>query len=285
MPDFPIVDAHVHLYDPNAIRFDWMTSVPKLNRPHLVTDYDEMTAGAGIEAMIFVEVDAAQGEHLKEAEWVSVLGKREPRLKGMVAHAPLSNGPAIEADLAALAKLPLMRGVRELIQSHADEPGWALREPFVEAMQLLPKFDLSFDLCLYHSQLKDVIELCRRSPNVRFVLDHIGKPGIKAGLTEPWRSDLQALALLPNVWCKISGVVTEANHASWTAVEVAPYIDHAIHCFGYDRVMFGGDWPVSELATTYKRWVDVVDAVIARASNAEKRKLYRDNAIAFYRLA
>jgi L-fuconolactonase len=89
---------------------------------------------------------------------------------------------------------------------------------------------------------------------------------------------------VPNVWCKISGVVTEADHASWTEAEVAPYIAHAIDCFGFDRVMFGGDWPVSELATSYRRWVDLVDRVVAGASEGEIRRLYRDNAIAFYRL-
>jgi L-fuconolactonase len=285
MPDFPIVDAHVHLFDPKAVRFDWMAAVPKLNHPHLPEDYDRLTEGIEVESMVFVEVDAAPGEHLKEAEWVSALGKREPRLKGMVVHAPLSKGAAaVETDLAALSKLPLVRGVRELIQSHADEPGWALRESFVDAVRLLPKYNLSFDLCLYHAQLKDVIELCRRCPDVRFVLDHIAKPGIKAGLMEPWSAEIAELARLQNVWCKISGVVTEADHAAWNEKEVAPYIDHAIQCFGYERVMFGGDWPVSELATTYRRWVDLVEQVIAPASKAEQRKLFRDNATAFYRL-
>ena len=177
-----------------------------------------------------------------------------------------------------------LRGIRMLIQAHLDEPGWCLREAFVDGVRGLAAMDLSFDLCLYHPQLAEATELVRRCPDVRFVLDHIGKPGIAAGLTEPWRTDLAALAALPNVWCKISGAVTEADHAAWTEAEVAPYVAHALAAFGYDRCMFGGDWPVCELATRYSRWVALVDAIVAGASAAERRRLYRDTAIEFYRL-
>jgi L-fuconolactonase len=284
LPDFPIVDSHVHIFDPHAIRFDWMVSVPKLNRPHLPADFDARTANVEIEAMVFVEVDAAPGSEWAEAQWVSKQAASESRLKGMVASVPLRKGPSIEKDIQRYAAMPLARGVRELIQHHVTEQGWCLRDPFVEAVQLLPKYDLSFDLCIYHSQLKDIITLCRRCPDVKFVLDHIGKPAIKAGLFEPWASDLSDLARLQNVWCKISGVVTEADHASWTEPQVTPYIQHAIASFGYERIMFGGDWPVSELATPYARWVDLVETVVSTATPAEKRKLFRDNAHSFYNI-
>jgi L-fuconolactonase len=126
--------------------------------------------------------------------------------------------------------------------------------------------------------------MVRRTPDVRFVLDHIGKPGIKAGLSVPWREDLRKLASLPNVWCKISGVVTEADHAKWTLEEIRPYILHALDCFGFERVMYGGDWHVVELACPYTRWVEVLDEIVADASEDERRRLFRDNAISFYRL-
>jgi L-fuconolactonase len=132
--------------------------------------------------------------------------------------------------------------------------------------------------------LAETIKLVEQCPDVSFMLDHIGKPGIREGLTQPWRSEMRDLAALPNVECKISGVVTEADHKSWTYDQVAPYVAHAIETFGFDRVAFGGDWPVSELATPYADWVAVVDRVIAGASEAEQRKLYRDNAIRFYRM-
>jgi len=284
MPEFPIVDAHVHFYDPGAVAYPWMREVPALNVPHLPADYDRRTGSVAVEGMVFVEVDAAPGRNLDEARWVERLAGSEPRLRGIVACVPLEQGVAIEPQLAALAEIGMARGVRRLLQGHVGEPGWALRAPFVAAVRLLPRYRLSFDLCIFHPQLAEVTELVRRCPEVDFVLDHIGKPGIRDGLTEPWRANMRALARLPNVVCKVSGVITEADHATWTEAEAVPYLAHAIDCFGFDRVMFGGDWPVVELAGSYRRWVDMLDVVVAGASLAERRKLYCDNAIAFYRL-
>ena len=285
MPSFPIIDAHVHLYDPKAIRFPWMESVPKLNAPHGLADYTRLTEGVVVDGLVFVEVDAAAGLHLDEARWVEAHGTNDPRLKGIVASMPLEKGlAAVDADLAAFAQLPHARGVRRLLEWHEYQPGWALREPFVEAVKLLTRYDLPFDLCLRHGQLAEATELVRRCPDVRFVLDHMAKPDIRAGLSEPWRTQMRAMAANPNVVCKISGVVTEADHAAWTYDDVAPYIAHAIECFGFSRTMFGGDWPVSELASDYGRWVKVVDRVTAGAPEADLRQLYRDTAIAFYRL-
>ena len=285
MPEFPIVDAHVHLYDPGAITFDWMKDVPLLNKPHLPVYYDERTAPIVVDGIVFVEVDAANGEHVDEALWVSEIARSEPRLQAMVASVPMERGPAaVEADIAAIARLPVVRGIRRLIQAHADEPGWCLQPEFVEAVRLLPAYDLTFDICIFHSQMGDAIELVRRCPEVSFILDHIGKPGIRDGIRDPWWAQMRELAGLPNVICKISGVVTEADHKTWTYDQVAPYIAHAIECFGFDRVVFGGDGPVAEQAIRYAEWVGVVDRVTAGTSAAELRKLYRDNAIRFYRM-
>lgn len=285
MPDFPIIDAHVHLYDPGTITFPWMSDVPQLNKPHLPPYYDERVAPVVVDGIVFLEVDAAEGEHVDEALWVTELAREEPRLQGVVASVPLEKGPAaVESDIAVIANLPLARGVRRLIQGHVDTPGWCLRPDFVDAVRLLSGYDLNFDICIYHQQMGDAIELVRLCPDVNFILDHIGKPGIREGITEPWWSQMRELAALPNVVCKISGVVTEADHAAWTYDHVAPYVAHSIECFGFDRVVFGGDWPVAELATRYADWVAVVDRVTAGARTEDLRKLYRDNAIAFYNL-
>ena len=284
MPDFPIVDAHVHFYDPGVIGFDWTKSIPKLDRAYLPADFWKLTAGVEVEALVFVEVDAAPGQHLREAEWVSGQAIKEPRLRGIVASIPLEKGEAAREDLDAYSKIGIARGARRLIERHSDEPGWSLSDAFVAGVRLLPEYGFTFDLCLFHPQLAEVTELCRRCPDVQFVIDHIAKPGIRDGLTEPWRRQMREISRLPNVNCKISGVATEADRANWKAADVTPYIEHVIDCFGFDRVMFGGDWPVSELATSYRRWVDVVDAVVAGASEVDRRKLYRDNATMFYRL-
>ncbi len=132
--------------------------------------------------------------------------------------------------------------------------------------------------------MANTIKMVQQCPDVRFILDHIGKPQIKNHLMEPWRSELRQLAQLPNVWCKMSGLVTEADHQKWTPADLRPYIDHVIDCFGFDRVLFGGDWPVAFQATEYPRWVSTLEDAIAGASEREKRALFHDNAIVFYRL-
>ncbi|WP_421723531.1 amidohydrolase family protein [Bauldia sp.] len=285
MPSFPIVDAHVHLYDPSAITFAWMKGIAHLNKPHLPHHYDERSHPAIVDGIVFLEVDAANDEHVDEALWVSELANSESRIQAMVASAPLERGPAaVESDVATIAKLPLARGIRRLIQPYVDQPGWCLQPDFVAAVQMLPDYDLSFDICIYHPQMADAIELVRQCPNVRFMLDHIGKPGIKDGIREPWWSQMRELAALPNVTCKISGVVTEADREGWTYDHVAPYVAHAIECFGFDRVVFSGDWPVVELASNLVDWIGVVDRVTEGASQEDLRKLYRDNAIRFYRM-
>jgi L-fuconolactonase len=201
----------------------------------------------------------------------------------MVAALPLERGKAVEAELDALLELKTLRSVRRLIQNQAD-PDFCIKPDFVAGLKLLGKRDIAFDICVFHHHLPNVIKMVRACPEVRFVLDHIGKPAIKAGEIDPWRRDMKELAAQPNVTCKISGVTTEADHKTWTREQLKPYIAHAIETFGFNRSMYGGDWHVMELAGTYPQWVEIVDWVIAGASKDEKRALYRDTAIQFYRL-
>ena len=283
MPDFPVVDAHVHLYDPGVIRYGWMRGKPVLDRQRLMAQLDAARGPVEIEALIWIEVGADPGLHLEEASFVDGLARADRRIRAMVAHAPLERGAAVTPDLEKLAAHGLTRGIRRLLQDEPDD-AFCLRPGFVEGVRLLPRFDLSFDICVYHRQLAGAVELVRRCPEVRFVLDHGGKPGIREGLMEPWRTHIAELSALPNVWCKLSGLITEADHASWTREQLRPYIDHLIESFGFERVMFGSDWPVSEQTHRYPEWVEIVDQALAGASEEQRRKLFRDNAIAFYRL-
>ena len=159
-----------------------------------------------------------------------------------------------------------------------------LKPSFLEALRLLPKYNLAFDACILHSQMPNTLAMMRQCPEVSFVLDHIGKPGIKAGLMDPWRTHIRQMAALPNVVCKLSGVTTEADLKTWTRDQLRPYIDHVIECFGPDRILYGGDWPVSELAGSYLQWLTTLDRATAGFSPTDKRKLFRDNAIRAYRL-
>jgi L-fuconolactonase len=184
---------------------------------------------------------------------------------------------------ALVAMSPLVKGVRRLIQGELD-PEFCLRPRFVRGVQLLAEYGLSFDLCITHEQLPSVIRLVEQCPDAAFVLDHIGKPDIKDHLLDPWRERIATLAEHPNVMCKLSGMVTEADHAAWTPDDLAPYVAHVLAAFGEDRVMFGGDWPVAFQATTYPRWVATLDDLTATLSPGAKRKLWAENAPRFYRL-
>ena len=283
MPDFPIIDAHVHLTDVKNLGYAWTKSAPVLNRSVLPADLFKAAAPVEIEKFVFVEVDVDMPQHVAEAEWIDGIAKSEPKLAGMVAALPLEQGNAVAGDLARIAGLKVARGIRRLIQNQPD-PDFCVQPKFIEGLKLLAKHDLVFDICIFHHHLPNAIKMVRQCPEVRFVLDHIAKPAIKAGVSDPWRQHMKELAALPNVTCKISGVSTEADHQNWTREQLKPYIAHAIESFGFARCMYGGDWHVLELAGTYPQWVEVVDWVIEGASADEKRKLYRDTATRVYRL-
>jgi L-fuconolactonase len=283
MIDFPIVDSHVHLLDPKRFGYAWTRNAPSLNREVLPEDLTKVAAPVEIEQFVFVEVDVDFPQYLDEAVWVDDLSRSDPRLTGMVAALPLEKGAAVEPELDELRRHDILRAIRRLIQNQPD-PDFCIRPDFISGLKLLPRYDLAFDICVLHHQMPNAIRMVRQCPDVRFVLDHIGKPGIKAGLFDPWREHMKELAAMPNVVCKISGVATEADHKNWTREQLKPYIAHAIETFGFDRVLYGGDWHVAELAVGYPEWVDIVDWVVEGCTPEERRKLFRDNAIRTYRL-
>ena len=283
MPNFPIVDTHLHIWDLDRLRYPWLANVPPLNKNHLIGDYRRACGPVAVAKMVFLQCECDAAQFQQEADWVTEVAQSDSRIRGIVPWAPLEKGVAAEAELAHLAANPLIKGIRRIIQFEPDQE-FCLRPDFVRGVQLLPAYGLSFDLCINHTQLANTIKLVRQCEEVGFVLDHIGKPDIKAGHLDPWRAELKELAALPNVHCKLSGLVTEADHAKWTPADLQPYIDHVIACFGFDRVMFGGDWPVSTQASDYPRWVNTLDAALRGASAADLRKLYVTNAETFYRI-
>ena len=186
MIDFPIVDSHVHLADPGRFGYGWTAGAPSLNRTVLPHHLSEAAAPYEIDRFVFVEVDVDAPQEVEEAHWVSGLALQDRRLQGIVACARLEKGAAVAEDLDRLGEFPQLRAIRRLIQTQPD-PDFCLRPDFLKGLSLLAGRDLAFDICVYHHHLPNVIEMVRRTPDVRFVLDHIGKPGIREGLSEPWR--------------------------------------------------------------------------------------------------
>ena len=281
MPAFPLTDAHVHFWDPAAGRYAWLDAVPALSGRRGPAEFARACGPVAVDRLVFVQCGAEDA--LAEVAWVDGLAATEPRLAAIVAHAPVEAGAAVEPWLERLAAWPRVRGVRRLLQDEPDD-AFCLRPDFVEGVRRLGRFGLSFDLCLYARQLGAVFELVRRCPGVRFILDHGAKPGIRAGRLDPWREEIRALAALPNVDCKLSGLATEADPRAWTAADLRPYVDHLLATFGPDRLLFGGDWPVSTLATDYPRWVATVETLLAGLSAEEQRRIWSTNAARVYRL-
>lgn len=283
MPTIPVVDAHVHLWDPDGILVPWLAS-SRLNAPHGLAEYDAVTAGVEVDAIVYLEIDAAPSYRLTEANQIAALAEGDPRVQGIVACAPLEDGDHVRGLLADLVAVgPLVKGIRRLYQAEPD-PAFCLRPGFVRGAQILPEYGLTCDLGINHAQLASTIELVRRCPGTQFILDHIGKPDIRGGGLDPWREQMRELAGFPNIVCKISGAVTEADNASWTVADIRPYVEHALTVFGEDRVVFGGDWPVVTNAAPWRGWVDALDEITADSTETAKRKLWADNARRFYRL-
>jgi L-fuconolactonase len=278
---FAFIDSHVHFWDQQQLPYPWLVEVPKIAGRHTPA---ELRAEAGEdcpEKIVFVECGAPW---LDEVKWVSQLAVIEPRIAGLVAKCMVNEGAATVAKLAELKRFPLVRGVRHLVQ-HEPDADYCARPEFIAGVQAVGAAALSFDLCCFHHQMPAVVRLMRACPDTRFILDHFGKPGIRARLLDPWRAHLAELAALPNVVCKLSGLITEADHAAWQPADLKPYVDHALATFGPGRLLFGGDWPVAKLAGSYPRWLDTARALVSHLPAADQDAIFRRNALRAYRLA
>jgi L-fuconolactonase len=278
-----IVDAHLHLWDPALMEIGWLRGNELLDRPYSLDDFDEAAGGLTVDGLVFVQAEVARPYAFIEADWAAALAADDPRLQAIVAWAPLEYGERARFFVGQLGRLlPVLKGIRRNLQDEPD-PDFCLRKEFVRGVQLLADYDLSFDICVRADQLPAVRELVRQCPTTRFVLDHLGKPDVARERLEPWRTDLGRLAESANVWCKISGLATEAA-PTWTSDDLRPFVGHAIGEFGAERIMFGSDWPVASQATSYGRWVATLDELTTTMSTPDRQRFWRDNARAFYRL-
>jgi len=282
LPAFPIIDTHLHLWDPARIRYPWLDGNELLNQAYLLDRYRTDFASADIEAMVFVQCEADFAAFLDEAAFVAEQAVIDPRIRGMVAWAPLEKGAAVEKDIEKLKRHAILRGIRRIIQFE-DDIDFCLRPDFIAGVRTLPAHGLTFDICIDHRHMANILRFVEACPDVAMILDHIGKPAIRDGRIEPWASQLRELATFPNVVCKVSGVATEAA-PDWTERDLEPYLDVVFEAFGFGRTMFGGDWPVALQAITPRRWIAFLDDYLKTASGSDRRLFWRDNANRIYRL-
>ena len=235
-----------------------------IQRDFLPADLQREIKAAGIDGVVSVQAR----QSLAETRWLLELAAANDFIRGVVGWFPLAS-PRVRRDLEIQAAHPKLKGVRLVLQGEADGL-WLHDAGFNEGMGALREFGLVYDLLIHEGQLPAAIQLVDRHPAQLFVLDHLGKPGVKEGRFEPWSRNVSELAKRENVYCKISGLVTEADWAAWTDAELQPYVAKVFEVFGPARVMFGSDWPVCRVACQYARWVETAGRLTAGLSAGER---------------
>lgn len=285
----PIVDTHQHLWDLDRFSLPWTRSVPALQRSFLPRDYLAAIDGVGVVKSVYMEVDVEPTQRVAEARHVLELCRTpgNPMVGAVISGRP--GGEAFRDYILQFRDDPHLKGVRQVLHG-ADAPqGFCLQPRVVESVRLLGELGLCFDLCLRPGELRDGERLASLCPQTRFVLDHCGNLDVNEGETprrRAWEDGLKALAQLPNVVCKISGIIATAR-PGWTVEQVQRNFVFAMETFGPDRRMFAGDWPVCTLGASFADWVGALKRMAAGMGMpvADQRKLFHDNAVRFYGLA
>lgn len=278
----PIIDTHQHLWDLGRFRLDWLSGAPKIRRNFVMSDYLEATRGLNVVKAVYMEVDVDPAQQAAEAEHLIEICRRDdnPTVAAVISGRPDSEG--FRAYVTRFKGSPYIKGVRRILHPPDVAPGTCLRDAFLRGVRLLGELGLSFDICIRGAEVGDAVKLVAACPGTRFILDHCGNPGVQTPDLSRWRRDIADLARLPNVVCKISGIIASAKPETWKAEDLAPIVRHCMDEFGPDRVMFGGDWPVCLLTATYREWVVALRQIVADRKPEERRKLFHDNAARFY---
>ncbi|MFJ5062184.1 amidohydrolase family protein [Streptomyces nigra] len=275
-----LVDAHHHVWDLSVRDQDWLIGpeLAPLRRNFGVGDLLPEARAAGVGRTVVVQTVTVP----EETPELLALAERHELVAGVVGWTDLTR-PDVAAELARLRELPggaYLKGIRHQVQGEPD-PGWLLRPDVRRGLTALEEAGLVHDLVVLPHQLPACVEAAARHPGLTFVLDHLGKPPIASGAREPWESAVRALAALPNTVCKLSGMVTEADHARWTVEDLRPYADTVLDAFGPARLMYGSDWPVCTLAASYGQ---VLDAARALTDPADRSQIFERTAVRVYGL-
>jgi predicted TIM-barrel fold metal-dependent hydrolase len=278
-----IVDTHQHLWDVDLFSYSWLQSVPSLNRSFHMADYLQAAEGLHVVKSVHLEADVDEAFMLAETlHLLKLADQPDNPLTAIVACGRPESGD-FRAYLDQITGHERVKGIRRVLHTQPDTVGHS--QTFIDNVASLADYGLSFDVCVLARQLPIAIHLAARCSRVTLVLDHCGVPQVKERALDPWRAHIREMAAFPNVYCKISGLVAYADPKTWTAEDLRPYIEHVIACFGWDRVLFGSDWPVCTLSGSLQQWVDALRFVTKGAGEANQRKLFYDNAVRVYRLS
>jgi L-fuconolactonase len=272
------LDSHQHFWRFNPTDYGWMQPDWPVRRDFLPPDLEPELRACELDGCVAVQAR----QSLAESRWLLELAAESSIIRGVVGWVDLRS-PNVARELEEFAADPKFVGVRHVVQDEPDDR-FMLREDFQRGIAALSDLDLTYDLLVFPRQLSAAIELVRKFPEQPFVLDHLAKPPIKGGVLSPWREQLRELAKLPNVSCKVSGMVTEADWQNWQANDFKPYLEVVFDAFGPDRLMFGSDWPVCLLAGSYDRVFGLVENYAVQFGANAQAKLFGENAARFYGL-
>ncbi len=270
------LDAHQHFWAYDAAQYPWIPTGSPLHRSWLPDDLAPLQKPLGFDGSIAVQAR----QTVEESDWLLGLADKHASVKGVVGWVDLRSD-RVEADLARLAAHPKFVGVRHVVQEEPED-NFMLGRDFQRGISKLHAHGLTYDILIYPKQLEAALRLAEKFPQQAFVLDHIAKPPIKDGTMEPWKTQIRRLAQLPNVHCKVSGILTEADHKHWQSDQFRPYLDTVFEAFGPARLMYGSDWPVCLFAGSYVQSFGLVDDYARSLSHAEREGLFGANCHKFY---
>lgn len=274
-----MIDAHVHFWKYNKVRDAWITDEMKiLQKDFLPADLENETLENDVEGIVAVQADQSENE----TAFLLNLSEKNRVIKGVVGWIDLQN-KNVEKKLAYYSNIALIKGFRHIVQSEPE--GFLLNKKFLNGIKCINDFKFSYDILIYENQLKETIEFVNKFPSQKFIIDHCAKPSIKNKSINHWKELMKEIAKNENVFCKLSGLITEAKWNQWSEKELYPYFDAVFDFFGTGRILFGSDWPVMLLSGTYSKWKNLLENYMKQFSSEDKQKVFRENAIRFYNLS
>lgn len=282
----PIVDCHQHLWDLSQFKLAWVMKGDPLADNHTPKEYAEATMGLNIVKAVYMEVDVVEEQQQKEADFIIELikSKAGPTVAAVVSGRP-NKGDAFKKYVAQFKGSPYIKGLRQVVHTEHTPPGYSTTREFIDGVRHLGEIGLSWDICIRPADLGDAAKLVSECPGTRFILDHCGNaPILDAKKMEQWKTDIAKVAEHKNVVGKVSGIIASVKKGDWSVDQLAPAVNHTIEVFGWDRVMWAGDWPVCTLGAPLKDWVAAAKQIVKDRPEQQQRKLFHDNAVRFYGL-
>lgn len=273
------IDSHQHFWNYCPEKHSWISDKMAV----LQNDFAPKDLQINLEAIDFDGCVAVQADQTEaETDFLIDLAEKNPFIKGVVGWVDL-RADNLRERLEHYSKFPLLKGFRHIVQDEQDD-NFIIGEQFCKGIALLEKFGFTYDILIFAKHLKPSADFAAKFPNQKFVLDHIAKPEITDQKMDSWADGIRKIAALPNVSCKLSGIVTEADWANWTEEDINPYLDVVLEAFGPNRLMIGSDWPVCTLAGSYQKVMNLIIEKIKKYTISEQEAILGGNAIEFYQL-